>query len=41
MWSYQNSEETIYHSCDDNGISSLNTEEEADVACIHDINETK
>ena len=38
--SHQNLAEVIYHTCDDNGIVLLNTEEEADVISIHSINAT-
>ena len=38
--SHQNSTGVIYHTCDDNGINLLNTEEEVDVTYINSINET-
>ena len=37
---HYNSAELIYHTCDDNGINLINTEEEEDVASIHSINGT-
>ena len=38
--SHQNSTGVIDHTCDDNVINLLNTEEEADVTSIQYINET-
>ena len=38
--SHQNSAELICHTCDDNGINLLNTEEDADVTIINSINAT-
>ena len=38
--SHQNSSEVIDHTCDENGINLLNTEEEADFASINSINTT-
>ena len=38
--SHKNSAEVIDHTCGDNGINILNTEEVADVISINDINET-
>ena len=40
IYSRQNSAEIIDHTCDENGINLLNTEEEADVTSIHSINAT-
>ena len=38
--SHKNSTGVIYHTCDDNGINLLNTQEEADVTSIQSINRT-
>ena len=38
MSSHHDSEKVIDHTCDNNGINLLNTEEEADVTPIHSIN---